>query len=97
MKKTFFAVASVALFGLLFFTGCANNSDRNKVEALPTQDKSVVKTSEYNQFQDIFTPAFQLIWNDFSDKVVGRKVEFIGENPQILSDLNEKRLTENML
>lgn len=97
MKKTFFAVASVALLGFLFFTGCANNSDRNKVEALPTQDKSVVKTSEYNQFQDIFTPAFQLIWNDFSDKVVGRKVEFIGENPQILSDLNEKRLTENML
>lgn len=98
MKKTFFTVASVALLGLLFFTCCANNSDSNKAEALSSDsEKTVTKTSEYNQFQDIFTPAFQLIWNDFSDKVVGHKVEFIGGNSQFVENLNQKRLTEKML
>ena len=99
MKKTFFMVASVAILGLMFFTGCGKFAEKNKVEAYPTGEKveESTKMAEYNQFQDFFTPAFQLVWNDFSDKIVKQKVEFIGGNPKIADEFNKKRLTDKML
>ncbi len=100
MKKTIFTVASVAIFSLILLAGCGKLTDRNRVDAFPTKSekaKETVKMNEYNQFQDFFTPAFQLIWNDFSDKVIGHKVEFVGGNPQIVDEFNQKRLTDKML
>lgn len=100
MKKTVFTVASVAIFSLLLLAGCGKLADSNKVEAFPTKNEKVketVKMNEYSQFQDFFTPAFQLIWNDFSDKVIGHKVEFVDGNPKIVEEFNQKRLTDKML
>ena len=98
MKKTMFTVASVAFLGLMLLTGCSKMTGSNKVEAFPTkEEKNTVKVSDYNQFQDFFTPAFQLVWNDFTDKIVGKKVEFIGGNPKIADEFNKQRLTDKML
>ena len=98
MKKTMFTVASVAFLGLMLLTGCSKMTGSNKVEAFPTkEEKDTVKVSDYNQFQDFFTPAFQLVWNDFTDKIVGKKVEFIGGNPKIADEFNKQRLTDKML
>lgn len=98
MKKSMFTIASVAILGLMLLTGCGKIANSNKVEAFPTKsEKDTVKVSEYNQFQDFFTPAFQLVWNDFTDKIVGEKVEFIGGNPKIADEFNKQRLTDKML
>lgn len=96
MRKTVFsvAVAAVCTLSLLFF---CNNFVNNKALASQTDKLSDNIVSDYSQFDDIFTPAFQLIWNDFTDKVVGHKVEFVGGNPKVVENLNEKRLTESML
>lgn len=99
MKKTIFSfsVLITCLFAVFFmFNNFSNNNKVQASQTSKTNDKAVVN-SEYNQFEDIFTPAFQLIWNDFTDDVVGHKVEFVGENPKILEYLNERRLTENVL
>lgn len=111
MKKVLCSVFAVVALALLTLLACGCNSSSTKAEAWQKRDKNAntevnaEKTveqkaqdkSEYNQFQDLYTPAFQLIWNDFADKLVGHEVKFVGENPQILSDLNQRRLTEDML
>lgn len=98
MKKVLFSISAIVACSLMAVLFCGCNTSM-KANALPKNDKDiqVEKISEYTQFQDLYTPAFQLIWNDFSDKLVGHKVEFIGGNPQLVNDLNERRLTENML
>ncbi len=58
---------------------------------------SYAKDIQYNQFNDFYTPAFQLIWNDFSDKVVKHNVEFVGGNPALVDNLNQRKLTETMI
>ena len=109
MKKVLCSVFAVVALALLTLFACGCNSSSTKAEAWQKRDKNAKtevnaeKTveqkaqdkSEYNQFQDLYTPAFQLIWNDFSDKLVGHEVKFVGENPKILSDLNQRRLTED--
>ncbi len=100
MKKTIFTFISVLFSGLLLLMITNRLSDCSRAEAFPVKGEKVeksFKTAEYKQFEDIFTPAFQLVWNDFSDKVVGHEVSFVGENPKILDYLNERRLTENEL
>ena len=44
---------------------------------------------------DIFTPAFQIVWNNFTNKIVGHKVEFCDGNPPILNVLNSNSFTVN--
>lgn len=100
IKKTL--ITSLAVLGLFstLLCGCAKGtpaaadkqSANNKVEAATLQ-----QAHEYNQFQDFFTPAFQLIWNDFSDKLVKGNVVLVGGNPDIVNDLNKKRLKESMV
>lgn len=42
---------------------------------------------------DIFTPAFQLLWNDFSDKFANGRVNFLGIDPKVVYPLNYNDFT----
>ena len=105
MKKTL--ITSLAVFGLFstILCGCVKSApivvdDTNKQVATVKNSvatTNVQQSTEYNQFQDFFTPAFQLIWNDFSDKLVKGNVSLVGGNPEIVNDLNQKRLKESMV
>lgn len=76
--------------------GCAKNTI-NKEEQAKIEIKEEDSPVEYKQFEDFFSPAFQLIWNDFSDKFVKGKVNFIAGNPKIADYLNERHLNESMI
>ena len=81
-------------FSIILFCGCNVNG-----KIVEPQNTSINQTnpSDFCLFQDFYSPAFQLIWNDFSDTIVGRKIKFVDGNPQLVDNLNKRRLTENML
>lgn len=99
MKKAIYSFSAVIICALAVFLMFNNFSNNNKVQASQANkaEEKIIVNTDYTPFEDIFTPAFQLIWNDFTDKVVGGKVEFVGENPKIVEDLNQRRLEESML
>lgn len=75
------------------FFGCL----KTEADTIEKTDIINQNNSDYTQFNDFFTPAFQLIWNDFSDKFIKGKVNFIGGNPKIVDYFNERRLDESMI
>lgn len=77
---------------VILFCGCNSNAEIIEHQKTPTTN-----SSDFCLFQDFYSPAFQLIWNDFSDKIIGHKVEFVNGNPQLADNLNKRRLRENML
>ena len=100
MKKILSVIFTIVIISLV--TGCSK-----KQEQLLQENNEIIKHSAavennktvkpYKPFEDFYTPAFQLIWNDFSDKLVKHKVEFVDGNPPFADNLNKKRLTEDML
>ena len=44
---------------------------------------------------DIFTPAFQLLWNDFSNLIIKDKIKFQGMQPKVLKKLNANKFTQD--
>lgn len=49
--------------------------------------------SSLSDRNDIFTPAFQLIWNDFSTEFVKGRVDFVGLDPKVVYALNSSKFT----
>lgn len=94
-------LAATALTGSFLCCYAKNVSNSSKVilenKATAVNSKTAPLTSsEYTQFNDFFTPAFQLLWNDFSDKFVKGKITFTDETPTIVNRLNERRIEEGM-
>lgn len=59
---------------------------------------------KHNQIQateapkDLWCVTFQLVWNEFSDKMLNSKpIEFVGGNPPIADELNKKLYTKDIL
>lgn len=48
---------------------------------------------DLTQREDIFTPAFQLVWNDFKNLVATKEVRFTGNNPNVLKVLNNSKFS----
>lgn len=98
IKKTLIAsIITLGLFSTILVGYTKNLSDEIKEANNRDNIVKTQQTTEYNQFNDFFTPAFQLIWNDFSDKFVKGDITFIGGNPEIADDLNQKSLKESMV
>lgn len=48
---------------------------------------------DLTQRKDIFTPAFQLVWNDFKNLISTKEVKFAGTNPDVLKVLNNSKFS----
>lgn len=81
MKKLLISLC-LSLFAL---TGCTGNSIEKMSQIAP-------KDSIRNE---IFTPAFQLIWNDFASQFKDGKVNFVGGNPELVHILNKSEFSVN--
>lgn len=100
IKKTLIAMLAVVGLFSSILCGCAKEAVNKSETAVTEQNQKVEQTKqsdEYKQFNDFFTPAFQLIWNDFSEKFIKGEVRFVGGNPEIVNNLNQKRLTDSMV
>ena len=87
----FFAFLGVCfmLCGFTFF------KNENKVENL----QKVQTSTNYSDAKDnLWCVTFQLVWNDFMDKVNnGQPIKFVGGNPTIADELNKKSYTTDIL
>jgi len=99
MKKLLLIVATI---GIVFVSGCTKeqqdiiNTNNEIIKQQQTVENNQAQ-KPYKPFEDFYTPAFQLIWNDFTDKFVKHKIEFVDGNPPFADNLNQRRLSENML
>ncbi len=83
-----FSLFSIALCGFSF----SKNSDVKPVNNISAQQKSEVKQP------DLWCVTFQLVWNEFSDKMLkGKSVQFEGGNPPLADELNQKVYTKDIL
>lgn len=90
-------LALLVFLVILGFSGTLLTTKADSVEkSAITVKEANIQNAEYKQFEDFFTPAFQLIWNDFSDKFVNGTVDFVGGNPVIADNLNKKRVDDSM-
>lgn len=95
MQKT--KLALLVFLVILGFSGTMLSTKADSVKKPVKTVKEVsIQKAEYTQFEDFFTPAFQLIWNDFSDKFVKGSIEFVDGNPAIVNNLNKKRVNDSM-
>lgn len=58
-----------------------------------TFSQKAYSQQDLTQRKDIFTPAFQLVWNDFKNLVSTKEVKFIGNNPDVLKVLNNSKFS----
>ena len=90
MKKIIsFIIVMFALIGIYSVANYNSNlafAENSKIE--------VVDKAAYVIFNDFYSPAFQLIWNDFSDKLVKDEVNFVGGNPILVQNLNERKIED---
>ncbi len=54
-----------------------------------------VFSSELAERHDIFTPAFQLVWQDFKELIATKKVNFKGIDPKVVKVLNSNKFSIN--
>ncbi len=84
-----FLCACTMLCGFKFFK---NNSKKVQNDIVKQTDVEV------KQLSDLWCVTFQLVWNEFSDKMLSSKpVEFIGGNPPIADELNKRLYTKDIL
>ncbi len=85
----FFSLYCVSLCG--FFKKSAELNSPSKSEKISISGKNIPSS-------DIWCITFQLVWNDFSEKLLnGKKIEFEGANPIIADELNKKIYTKDLL
>ena len=51
------------------------------------------QASELYNRNDIFTPSFQLLWNDLKEKIATQKINFYGKDPYLVYVLNSNPFT----
>ena len=54
-------------------------------------------TSELGNNNDVWVGTFQIAWNEFMDERVGGKVEFEGENSELVNELNKQLFKKDMI
>ncbi len=72
----------IALF--LFVCFCFVFSNQAKVYAYNLEDR-----------HDVFTPAFQLVWNDLKNLIARKKINFKGIDPKVAYVLNANKFTSD--
>ncbi len=94
MKKLFLFFIFICL--IVFTTGCGIN--KNIIEApgpsecnLPHEYSFAVETD------DVWTPTFQLCWNEFIKLIGTTKVEYVDGNPIIADELNKQKFLKEDL
>lgn len=58
-----------------------------------TFSQKAYSMQDLSQRKDIFTPAFQLIWNDFKNLISTKEVKFTSSKPDVLKVLNSSKFS----
>ena len=84
-----FACFSIMLCGFTFF----------KKKSLKQEQKVEQSVQNFSDVQsDIWCVTFQLVWNEFMQKITnGKPVQFVGGNPPIVDELNKQNYTKEIL
>lgn len=101
MNKYILTLTTLMIITASFITsGCKNCTIQDTViNEAPVNNVSENKSAPKStgQFEDFYTPAFQLIWNDFSNQIIKGKVDFTAGNTPLVDNLNKQYLTADML
>lgn len=74
-------------FMLCGFTFFKKNNSQNSVQI----EKESIQNIAENYSEDIWCITFQLVWNEFTEKInKGKPIEFIEKNPVVADELNKK-------
>ena len=100
--KRLFSIICVMVFSLFCIMLCgAKTVDKNPqvVPSIETPTAQIEADKEVHKpYQDTWCVTFQLVWNEFMDKVTGgKRVEFEGGNPPIADELNKRLYTKDIL
>lgn len=102
IKNLFSSICVIAFSSLCLMLCSAAPSDKtvqnvNKSEEQVQNADETIQNSQ-SIYKDIWCVTFQLVWNDFMDKVnKGKKIEFEGGNPPIVNELNKRLYTKELL
>ena len=58
-----------------------------------TFSQKAYSMQDLSQRKDIFTPAFQLVWNDFKNLISTKEVKFTSSKPDVLKVLNSSKFS----
>ena len=58
-----------------------------------TYSQKAYSMQDLSQRKDIFTPAFQLVWNDFKNLISTKEVKFTSSKPDVLKVLNSSKFS----
>lgn len=83
MKKLFLSLLTVIMLGSAAYAG--------NIEVLPTMQ------SKTNVQDRVWVGTFQIVWNDFMDKIAFNQVKFPSGTPTIVNELNKQTFTVNEL
>ena len=87
----FFVVFLIVFIGTIYATIYVYN--RKQTKLTPTYTETIGDTNMNN----IWVGTFQLVWNEFIEQRVKDNVEFENENNNLVSELNKKSFTKEML
>ena len=88
LKKIFSAI--FVLFGACFIL--SSSADAGWFEKY----SSFVPSNTVDK-NDVWVGTFQLVWNDFQDKIVKAPIKFEGETPKLVEELNRQSFKSSML
>ncbi len=100
--KKLFSIISVITFSMFCIMLCGAKSVDNNTQVVTPIEAPAIQTEAdkevHKPYQDTWCVTFQLVWNEFMDKVTGgKKVEFEGGNPPIADELNKRLYTKDIL
>ncbi len=69
---------------------------KTKTDSLVNTKKETVEKKLDQSLTDVWCITFQLVWNEFLDKINnGKPIEFVGSNPVLADELNKKLYSKN--
>lgn len=95
MKKIFLIciVSIIGIFALFIIIKYTSFNEQNTYSTFNELSKKEADVNKNN----IWVGSFQLAWNEFMDKVVGKNIQFEHGNTELVNELNKKSFTKDML
>ncbi len=86
-------ISGVAYAATVIYNNYIKNNTNHKVIMNPTYQTTINENTKNN----LWIGTLDLAWKDLEEKIKLDKIELVGENPQIVNDLNQSIFSKEML